>query len=282
MPTPKSHTRNAFATFLILCTTTFFLGILFAQLPYDYAILFSPSSSSSSPSSQDAYTILETHLRQLHASPAIVPRILHIVISVGLLGFFIKLYKPSESNTLFDGASLFLYMCGLTVYVANIVKGLRVVTEGVYGLDSTSGGSPGDTAQGGIPKTVAEGVIGREDSLRVLSASNTILALILVGVLGLQAGQWYAERKDEQEMMSSDRERRGSRKGSLANVAGGSEDQAVSGGDGNDDEDDEEDDDVDGEEELDEQEVSVVGTATGGDIGGGGIQNRKKGKGGKK
>ena len=40
--------------------------------------------------------------------------------------------------------------------------------------------------------------IGREDSLRVLAASNTILALVLVGVLVLQAGQWYAEKKDKE------------------------------------------------------------------------------------
>ena len=46
--------------------------------------------------------------------------------------------------------------------------------------------------------------MGREDSLKVLSASNTILALVLVGVLVLQAGQWYAERKDALEFESLD------------------------------------------------------------------------------
>ena len=34
---------------------------------------------------------------------------------------------------LFDGASLVLYMAGITVYLTNIVKGFRVVTAGVYG-----------------------------------------------------------------------------------------------------------------------------------------------------
>ncbi len=285
--------------------TTFFLGILFAQLPYDHAILFSPSpssptstssSSSSSTSNKDPYTILELHLRQLHASPAIVPRILHIVISVGLLGFFIKLYKPSESNTLFDGASLFLYMCGLTVYIANIVKGLRVVSEGSYGLDVASpggsgggvgatGGAAGAAAGGvvgggaGAAKTVAEGIVGREDSLRVLSASNTILALILVGVLGLQAGQWYAERKDEQEEMMTESQSRRShaektgslRKGSVMsggkNGSRGGGVSAGGGGDGNEEWEEEEEDDDD---EQENEEVSLVGTATGGDIGGSG------------
>lgn len=156
------------------------------------------------------FTTLETHLRHLHSSAAVVPRILHIVIGVGFLGFFIKLYKPSEANTLFDGASLFLYMCGLTVYITNIVKGLRIVQDGRYGLDQDSpfgsilpGRGNGGNAGVGMGDQSQIDAIGREDSLKVLAASNTILALVLIGVLVLQAGQWYAERKDEQEMQRS-------------------------------------------------------------------------------
>ncbi len=33
----------------------------------------------------------------------------------------------------------------------------------------------------------------------MLSASNTILALVLVGVLVLQIGQWYAERREVED-----------------------------------------------------------------------------------
>lgn len=73
----------------------------------------------------------------------------------------------------------------MVVYITNIVKGLRIVTLGAYG--APEGGDP-------------ELAIGREDSLRVLSASNTILALVLVGVLVLQAGQWYAERREQAEV----------------------------------------------------------------------------------
>lgn len=90
---------------------------------------------------------------------------------------------------LFDGASLVLYMAGITVYLTNIVKGFRVVTAGIYGvgLDVEDGGAEED-------------YISREDTLRVFAASNTILALVLVGVLVLQAGQWYAKRAEEKEL----------------------------------------------------------------------------------
>jgi hypothetical protein len=143
------------------------------------------------------YTILENHLKFLHASPPLISRILHIAIGTGLLGFMTKLYRPSEANLLFDGASLVLYMCGVIVYIANIVKGLRVTTAGVYGV-------------------VEDEPITREDSLRVLAASNTILALVLVGVLVLQAGQWYAQHKEEAEIeemkKASDEKRRATKK----------------------------------------------------------------------
>ncbi|KAI9673246.1 MAG: hypothetical protein M1829_004311 [Trizodia sp. TS-e1964] len=178
---------SSFATFLILCPTSFFLGILFSSFPFDYPVLW--TSQAAPPS---FYDMLEAHLRFVHSSPPLIPRILHIVIAVGLLGFLVKLYKPSEANVLFDGASLVLYMCGITVYITNIVKGLRVVQAGTYGQQELV---EGETAVG----TTAD-VIGREDSLRVLAASNTILALVLVGVLVLQAGQWYAERKEGEEM----------------------------------------------------------------------------------
>ncbi|KAJ5094330.1 hypothetical protein N7456_010191 [Penicillium angulare] len=174
---------GSFATFLIVCPTCFFLGIIFSMFPYDYPILWSTITT---PPSH--YDYLEAHLRFLHASPPLIPRILHIVIFLGLAGLITKLYKPSESNMLFDGASLVLYMCGVTVYIANIVKGLRLASAGQYGSQLAS--TPEERDQ----------ILGREDSLKVLSASNTILALVLVGILVLQAGQWYAERKDAQEI----------------------------------------------------------------------------------
>lgn len=155
------------------------------MFPYDYPILWSTV-----PTPDSHYDFFEAHLRFLHASPPLIPRILHIVIFLGLAGLVTKLYRPSESNMLFDGASLVLYMCGIVVYIANIVKGLRLASAGQYGADLAQNAEDKDQ------------ILGREDSLKVLAASNTILALVLVGVLVLQAGQWYAERKDAQEYES--------------------------------------------------------------------------------
>ncbi|KAJ5681998.1 uncharacterized protein N7477_001938 [Penicillium maclennaniae] len=158
--------NGSFATFLIVCPTCFFLGIIFSLFPYDYPILWSTV-----PTPESHFDYLEAHLRFLHASPPLIPRILHIVIFLGLAGLISKLYRPSESNMLFDGAS----------------------------SSSTCAASPSTSQTLSRASVSPPPILGREDSLKVLAASNTILALVLVGVLVLQAGQWYAERKDAQE-----------------------------------------------------------------------------------
>ncbi|WPH01114.1 Hypothetical protein R9X50_00394900 [Acrodontium crateriforme] len=204
---------SPFATFLIIGPTCFFLGILFALFPYDYNVLWTaPPVDPANPlvDPRESYFLLqENHLKFLHASPPLISRILHIVIGTGLLGFIMKLYKPSEANMLFDGASLALYMCGITVYIANIVKGLRMVTAGQYGASPLQ---PGEKITDKLMDGTDAEYVGREDSLRVMAASNTICALVLVGVLVLQAGEWYAQRKEAQEIEEMDKVRDEKRK----------------------------------------------------------------------
>ncbi|KAL0638927.1 Protein csh3 [Maublancomyces gigas] len=164
--------KISFATFLIICPTCFFLGILFTNWSYDHHTLWNAS-----PPSEAILRAIESHYSLLSSSPPIIVRVLHIIIAVGLLGFITKLYKPSESNMLFDGASLVMYMIGLIMYGTNVIRGLRVVESGEYGTE-----------------------VSRVDTLRVMAASQVILALVLVGVLVLQSGQWYAERKESEEV----------------------------------------------------------------------------------
>lgn len=139
----------------------------------------------------------------------------------------LKLYRPTDSNLLFDGASLVLYMCGVTVYIANIVRGLRTAAAGAYNGPTSSGEV--DVVGGAESGEGAGDYIGREDSLRVLAASNTILALVLVGVLVLQAGQWYAQRKEAEEIAKMDKVQEERRR---AKGAAGKEATGATGGSG--------------------------------------------------
>lgn len=172
----------------------FFLGILFGAFPYDFPLLWT-----SDPVPDAYFDQLETHLRFIHQSPPLIGRMLTIIISVGYIGFLIKLFKPSEANLLFDGASLVLYIIGTGIYITNIVKSLRAVSADIWNTE----GFEGIRHDGPV---TGEVVLGREDSLKVLAASNTILALVLVGVLVLQAGQWYAERREAVDQETIERQ----------------------------------------------------------------------------
>jgi hypothetical protein len=172
------------------------LGILFASFPYDFPLLWTKD-----PVALDYYDQLETHLKFIHQSPPLIGRLLNIIMSVGFLGLFIKLFRPSEANFLFDGASLILYIIGVAVYISNIVKGLRTVSSGFWHSEEFK------NAEGRFDGEIVLG----EDSLKVLAASNTILALVLVGILVLQAGQWYAEKRDwddEKEVAKKDNKKK--------------------------------------------------------------------------
>ena len=91
---------------------------------------------------------------------------------------------------LFDGGSLVLYMAAVIVYIANTIKGLRIVDAGIYGigLKKLSQDEADNVDDSGYDVDTGDSVLGREDNLKVLSASNTILALVLVG--GVGAAGW--------------------------------------------------------------------------------------------
>ena len=171
--------------------TCFFLGMLFAGFPYDFPLLWSKVTPD-----ETFFQTLETHLRFLYASPPLISRMLNIMVFVAFAGMLIKLFRPSEANFLFDGASLFLYVIAFAVYTSNIVKGLRTVSSDLWNTE--------EFRETRTTEVEGEYVLGRQDSLRVMAASNTILALILIGVLVLQAGQWYAEKRDASEPEEGD------------------------------------------------------------------------------
>ena len=50
--------------------------------------------------------------------------------------------------------------------------------------------------------------VGRVDTLKVLGATQTMMALVLLGVLVLQAGQWYAEWKEVEEEKRIEKEQK--------------------------------------------------------------------------
>lgn len=68
-------------------------------------------------------------------------------------------------------------MASFLLTSSNLYKGILTVAAGAYGE------------------------VNREDTLRVIAASNVILACVLFGVIVLQVGQGYAEQAAVREML---------------------------------------------------------------------------------
>lgn len=93
----------------------------------------------------------------------------------------------NQSNTLFDGGSLVMYLISFTLVFSNLYKGIQNTAAGVYGE------------------------VTREENLRVIAASNVIIAAVLFGVLLMQIGQGHAERAAlaEIEAIQADEKKKG-------------------------------------------------------------------------
>ncbi|KAF8444241.1 ER membrane protein SH3-domain-containing protein [Kalaharituber pfeilii] len=152
-------------------------GLLLPRYPLHQPPLRLPTLWTTVPAPEPVLLAIESHYRHLSLSP-LVPRLLNFFIILGLSGFLSKLifFSPRESNYLFDGASLILYLIALIMYGTNVIQGIKIIETGNYGTE-----------------------VPREETLRVLGATQTMMALVLLGVLVLQAGQWYAESKEVEE-----------------------------------------------------------------------------------
>ncbi|KAF7798010.1 hypothetical protein EIP86_009220 [Pleurotus ostreatoroseus] len=120
---------------------------------------------------------MEFYTTFLHSPPAI-KALLHAITGMGLVGLVGKIHKWDESAMFFDGSSLAAYVFAISVYLSVGVPACRTIANPVEGVDT------------------------REDqieALRILSAGNTIIIVLLGAVLALQAGEEYARRAEAKE-----------------------------------------------------------------------------------
>jgi hypothetical protein len=104
--------------------------------------------------------------------PTFLKHIHHLIMSIGLLGLFIKLYRPSESNKLFDGGSLVLYVVAIAFYLINLRTGAEATLTGEWGdVDQNTG-------------------------INVIAATQVFIVFALLGILAMQVGQYWAEFED--------------------------------------------------------------------------------------
>lgn len=155
-------------TGLIIVSAAFGLGAIYGNLPYDYETLWNPAS--------DLKTFDDSfdHYLKWANAPAKVHHVMHFFMGLGLLGTMIKIYKPSEDTKYFEYGTLALLMVSIIIYLTNMRTGINSCFYNDFGE------------------------VNRETGINVMSASQFMAALILVGIIVLQGGLYFAEWYDNQ------------------------------------------------------------------------------------
>lgn len=148
-------------TVLITCATSFALGIVYSNTVYDYHTLWNPTKA--------GFERSLAHYAYWVNAPMRIHHVLHVIIFLGLLGCFIKLYKPSEEVKYFEYGTLGMMMVAIIIYLTNLRIGANSCVSGEWGdVDAFTG-------------------------VNVMAASLFMMVVVLVGILVLQGGLYYAE-----------------------------------------------------------------------------------------
>ncbi|KAI5955236.1 SHR3 [Candida jiufengensis] len=154
-------------TVLITSATSFGLGLIYSNWPYDLNTLWRHNDPNGLSKSL-------VHYQTWGESPMYIHYTLHAIAFIGLIGHFIKLYKPDEEAKYFEYGSLGLFMISIIIYLTNLRTGVNSCITGEWGdVDFGTG-------------------------INVMAASQVMILLALIGVLVLQGGLYYAQWYDEQ------------------------------------------------------------------------------------
>ncbi|CAK9441261.1 uncharacterized protein LODBEIA_P51300 [Lodderomyces beijingensis] len=154
-------------TSLIVASTSFALGIIYGNWPYDLNTLWRHTDAS-------GFSKSLVHYQTWGESPMYIHYTLHAVGVLGLIGHFIKLYKPDEDAKYFEYGSLGLFMVGVIIYLTNLRTGVASCITGQWGE------------------------VDFETGINVMAASQIMIVFVFVGVLVLQGGLYYAQWYDHQ------------------------------------------------------------------------------------
>lgn len=152
-------------TSLIIGSTCFGLGVIYGNWPFDLNTLWRHDVPSGFETSLNYY-------KQWGTSPMYIHYTLHAVGILGLIGHFIKLYKPDEEAKYFEYGSLGLFMVGIIIYLTNLRTGVNSCVIGEWGE------------------------VDEQTGINVVAASQVMIIFVLFGVLILQGGLYYAQWYD--------------------------------------------------------------------------------------
>ncbi|KAF8074769.1 Shr3 amino acid permease chaperone [Lyophyllum atratum] len=168
----------------VLAPVSFFLGVLFICFNIDHRILWGQLTNDVV---SDGFQFYATFFN----APPAIKALLHGMIGVGLVGLLSKLHKWDDSAMFFDGSCLGAYVFSIAVYITVTIPALQAIVTPLEAVENTQ-----DAEE------------DRVQAIRVLSAGNVIVMVLLGAILVLQAGQEYARRAEVKALGKLEEEER--------------------------------------------------------------------------
>ncbi|KAF5365687.1 hypothetical protein D9758_003205 [Tetrapyrgos nigripes] len=169
---------------VVVCAVSFLLGALFTHWIADSLTLWkSPVTEQNLWTAASYYAIIAKGHIYLHYFVA-------AVVSIGGVTILWNLRDGEAGNLMFDGGSIFLFATTVALYNYSVIPKILTV------FSSLPMHQPNDAVPEDLRSTILE-----------LASNNLICSVALTGVLGLQAGRFWAENSsdDDAEDLVDDR-----------------------------------------------------------------------------
>ncbi|KAI8367686.1 ER membrane protein SH3 [Radiomyces spectabilis] len=150
---------------LILCSCFFAYGSYWSDWAFDYYLLW--ANPAEHPNAVSRATLY-------YATQSEVPNILKYIpfanLMIAAIGFSAGLANMTDSNILFDGASLVLMLFGLSTYATSVKPALAIVSSSTDVKEVTK-------------------------QLKNIAAAHFIIVLAITGIIGLQVAHYFVMKK---------------------------------------------------------------------------------------
>ncbi|THU99305.1 hypothetical protein K435DRAFT_751870 [Dendrothele bispora CBS 962.96] len=169
---------------VVVCATSFLLGALFTHWIADSLTLWkSPVTDQNLWTAASYYAILAKGPIELHY-------LLASVVTIGGTTILWSLLDGEAGNLMFDGGSIFLFATTVAMYLYSVLPNILTVFTSL----------PVHQANDAVPTDLRSIILD-------VASNNLISSVALTGVLGLQAGRFWAENStddDDQDLVDSD------------------------------------------------------------------------------
>lgn len=158
-------------TLIAIISCSFLLGVLFANWPYTDGLLWTVHESIEQR--EDAARRALSHYIHWLEIPKYIPYTMYVITGVGFLGLASKIISPNEDAKYYEYGSFVVFIIAVCCYISNVRFGAYSAQAGQWGeVDEFTG-------------------------LTVIAASEVIIVFLLLGIVIIQSGIFYAQYEDD-------------------------------------------------------------------------------------